>query len=129
MQSVEEFMRTYFCARNAQVEKELAIFKPFRESFFTPTCCWGNRKEEQKQYASETVESVSLSGDGAIAITQLDFIVPRFRYHLQKSNDSWLIRCVEGQCPSCQGHSGNNLCGCCGGTGWMDVSEKPNVKT
>jgi hypothetical protein len=124
MQSVEEFMQGFFCARKAQVERELASFKPFRETFFTPTCCWGNRKEEKNLYESESVENVSLSGDDAIAVTRLAFIMPRFRYHLQKSKDSWLISCVEGECPSCHGNSGNNSCGCCRGTGWLDTNTK-----
>jgi hypothetical protein len=124
LQSIEEFMRAYFSARDAQVAKELAIFKPFREKFFTATCCWGSRKEERKLYDSEAVESVSLSGEDAIAITRLHGIIPRYRYHLKISNDSWLICSVEGQCPSCHGHSGNNSCGCCRGTGWMDTNEE-----
>ena len=121
MQTVEEFMRGYFCARDVQVEKELACYKPFRDKYFTPTCCWGNRSKERQQYDSETVESVAISGEDALAITCMDFIVPRLRYHLTKSSESWLISSVEGQCPACLGENGNTSCGNCRGTGWMDA--------
>jgi hypothetical protein len=122
MQSVEEFMRAYLCGRSAQVEKELAFYKPFRERFFTHTCSWGDRQEEKKIYDSETVESVSVTGEVGIAITRSDGFIPGYRYHLEKSNDSWLICCIEPKCLFCHGQSGNTSCGGCGGTGWMDTS-------
>jgi hypothetical protein len=123
MQSPEDFMHAYFSARAAETKRELASRKSFRERFFASTCGSGTGKKEQKMWASEVIDSVSFSDEAALVITHLDFIVPRFRYHLQKSNDTWLIGCVEGQCPYCHGDSGTYSCECCGGTGWMDSSE------
>jgi hypothetical protein len=124
MQSPEDFMHAYFSARAAETKRELESRKSFREQFFTPGCESEDRKNEQKLWASEAIDSVDFSSAKALVITRLDFIVPRFRYHLQKSNDSWLIFRVEGQCPYCQGQSGTYSCECCKGIGWMDSSDE-----
>lgn len=121
MQSVEDFMRAYFCARSAQLQREEEGRKPFRQKFFLPDCSWSSRQGAVAQSASEAVESVSLSGHEARVTTRQDHVIPRKRYKLVQSSKSWLIHCVETPCRACQGQTNNPLCERCQGTGWVDL--------
>lgn len=119
MQPAEEFMRDFFRARTAEIKKELENRAPFRQRFFTDDCFWDSRKGVIERNESETIVSVSNSGDKIQVITQQTNPFPRLRYHLQRTKQSWLIRCVEMECSSCREVSGNVECVFCNGTGWL----------
>jgi hypothetical protein len=121
--SAEEFMRDFFCARTVQIKKELENRAPFRQKFFTDDCFWDSHSGAIERSESEMIVSSSSSGIEAEVVTQETDPFPKLRYHLQTMGESWLIRCVDVECLSCRGSSGNIQC-FCKGKGWLDGNEQ-----
>jgi hypothetical protein len=120
MQSAEEFMHEFFCARTAEIKKELENRTPFRQRFFTDDCFWDSRKGVIERNESETIVSVSNFDSEVEVITQQADPFPRLRYHLQRAGQSWLIRGVDAECLSCGEARGNVECIFCNGNGWQE---------
>jgi hypothetical protein len=123
MQSVEEFMREFLAAHVAEEERLLAVWKPFRERFFTPDCPWDNREGTLEMLQSEEIISIAASESKPSVITAATILsrsVPQkqhFRYHLT-ATDRWLIWHVELECQNCKTHGDEN-CPICHGKHWL----------
>ena len=126
MQTAEEFMREYFRARTAELVKELASRKLFRQKFFTNDCLWDGRRGSLEGSKLEEIISLSVSDNAANVITN-GVLNPthlhKLRYHLQVAGEAWLIQGVDGACLKCHGISGNSQCVFCSGTGWLKSPE------
>jgi hypothetical protein len=124
MQSAEEFMREYFGARTAEIERELSARTPFRQRFFFDDCFWDSRKGMLEWTRTEAILEVSPSKDGFDVTTTgmgpgTDPF-PRLRYHLQAAGEKWMIRFVDTECLRCRGAAGKIECVRCLGTGWLE---------
>lgn len=119
MQSAEEFMRDFFCARTVQLKKELEDRVPFRQRFFTDDCFWESRSGVIERNESESIVSITDFESEVEVVTQKIDPFPKLRYHLQRADQHWLIRCVEMECSSCREAIGNVNCVFCNGTGWL----------
>jgi len=122
MQSPEEFMRQYFRARTADIQRELSSRGPFRQKFFTDDCVWDSHKTMTKRSESEEILSVSGSGTTVEVITRNFLPVGKLCYHLRPTGETWLIQRVEPECLACHGtgstSNGIGTCIVCGGEGW-----------
>ncbi len=95
MQSAEDFMKSFFHARTAEVRRELEAHSPFRKMFFTDDCAWNSRRRSVERSESEAIVEVSTSGTEAEVITREIDPFPRLRYILQRKDDTWLIQRVD----------------------------------
>jgi hypothetical protein len=123
MQSAEEFMREYFGARTAEIERELSARTPFRQRFFFDDCLWDSRSGEVEWSRAEEILEVSPSRDGFDVITRKIDPSVRLRYHLQAAGERWMIRFVDTMCIRCHGAAGKTECAWCLGTGWIQESD------
>ena len=95
MQSAEDFMKSFFLARTAEVQSELEARKQFRNKFFAEGCAWDSRRRSVERSESERIVEVSSSDTTAEVITREIDPFPRLRYHLERVRDSWLIQRVD----------------------------------
>jgi hypothetical protein len=124
MQLPEDFMRQFFRARTADLKIELERRTPFRKTFFVDDCRWDGREGTIERSESETIFSVSTSAAGVEVITLEINPFPKLRYHLQAAGESWLIRSVDVECPSCSGNKGKSECTICNGNVWLRVEDQ-----
>jgi hypothetical protein len=122
MQSPEEFMNEYFQARAIEIERDIERRSAYRKKFFTEQCLWDSRKGEADRSRSETVLRVWYSDSTAYVITRNPRPLPELRYHLKRSGENWLIRCVEMRCYACSGPR----CSSCHGKGWLGIGDEPD---
>jgi hypothetical protein len=129
MQSPEEFMLQYFGERLTEAKREMESRAPFHRKFHTIDCTWDSRKFTVEMLQSEKILSVSSSGVATEVITTRQTgessIIHQLRYHLQASNDSWLIQSVDFWCQTCRGEKGKDSCILCHGTGWLNLKRLP----
>lgn len=123
MQSAEEFMRVYFRSRTDQIKTEIQNRQSFRAEFFTDGCVWDSRKNEDTRSEAESIVSVSGTDSEAAVITQPASPFPKFRYHLRKETQRWLIRGVDIECQTCDGTGANEQCPVCQGSGWLETDK------
>ena len=125
MQSIHEFMQSYFRERVELRKGWLAHSTPFRRKFFTPEYSTEhyNSEEEIRSFARDTPPSVLSVDDSASAVITTEPFGKRHRrrrYHLQPSGETWFIRRCECECFMCKGtgKSGREICKNCDGIGW-----------
>jgi hypothetical protein len=98
--------------------------RPFEERFFdTEYSALHAKFRAAREEYSERILETDKSGDTARVITSgPGGVRGRFRYHLQRSGETWRISEVEWECFACRGTGtrGDKTCEVCGGAGWKD---------
>ena len=122
MESPEEFMLR-FLREDEQIRREQqARFTPFQAAFYAPDFILNLRRSQDVEPG--TILEVLAHYDSAQVITSESKGIYRlrWRYHLQPSGDSWLIRDQDMGCPVCYnaGRAGASNCPICSGTGWSN---------
>lgn len=125
MQSIEDFMREFFCAHIADEKRISAGGEAFRQKFFTT--------DYQSKYRAGTVEMLQSEEIVRVSASELEAVViivftqplapvgsqrQLSRYHLQLVNGGWLIEDVESECLFCRGRD-DQTCGFCHGKHWV----------
>jgi hypothetical protein len=127
MQNIEEFMKSFFLERNAVEKNELQNFTRLRQKFYTNDCELGRRRSSKLQELLNTTEiiiGVEKLGTRAEVVTTYsdkDGTTVHLRYKLQKQEETWLIQCIELQCPLCKGAKNDRNCQLCNGNGWFPM--------
>ena len=130
MQSVKDFMQSYFREFAEMRAMSLLKSEPFRQKFFTTDHlkAYNRRENEVTSFEKDnppTILNVDESEASAVVITaEVGFFgksPDRYRYHLEASGESWLIRRHEKECIACKlmGKRGDVVCKYCKGTGWL----------
>jgi hypothetical protein len=129
MQSINEFMQAYFSERMELHMAVVAQNEPFRQKFFTPEFSDTLRRSYDaiRSFAlKEPAKIVSVQQTEASAeVTTTEPVLDRhksFRYHLQRSGQSWLVQRREWECFVCKGTGtrAGGRCTRCDGTGWKN---------
>src|SRR5688572_16633944 len=110
MQSVQEFMQSYFRERTDLRRGWLTHSETFREKYFTADYSRSHHRSEDEIRSFEKdnpagVLDVDDSGASAVAVTTEPSgkRQQRRRYHLQRSGETWLIQRQEFECFICKG--------------------------
>src|ERR1017187_4332090 len=122
MQSAEEFMRDFFCARTKEIKSDSERRSVFRRKFFADACRWDSRKGAIERSEAERIESMWKydSDDSEVRVITREIIpFPRLCYHLKMVGAIWLIQNVDVECMNCSGNAGNTACLACLGKGWL----------
>jgi len=126
MQSLEQFMKEYFCARIAEAKRELIERASHRKKYYTDECTFDSRIGTIKmiEFESRSIISCSMAGDEGEVFTRTkhprhDFGFKQ-RYRLKAEGEGWLVRRVDFACFQCDGEYNNKSCVFCHGEGWMN---------
>ena len=130
MQSVKDFMQSYFRESAEMAQTSWANSEPFRQKFFTmrhleALDCQQDEIRTFEKGNPATILSVDESEASAVVTTvEVQFFGKRrerHRYHLESSGETWQIRRSESECFPCKGTGkrGGNVCKYCKGTGWQ----------
>jgi hypothetical protein len=123
MQTVEEFMTTFFRARTSEEEEYQKRRAPFRAKFFAQNCRFDSHADTLQRMESEKIVSIDTDKSDPKVITEQIFHYSagvktiRHRYHLRLLNGAWLIENVQTPCFICEG-KGDNSCPGCKGKLW-----------
>ena len=125
MQSVEEFIESYFLERAALQRAVFEYTAPFRKKFLK-----NSERPLAEKRGSHQITRIEISDDTAKVITsEVPYEGARAwhrRYRLERCGDSWLICGKDWECLLCDG-SGvfrQSTCDRCGGSGWKDHGQK-----
>ena len=127
MQTVQEFMQCYFRERTELRRAWLAHGERFRQRFFTTDYLrehQSSNEEIRSFQKANPAGSMDIADSGSLALVATTEPFgkrqKRFRYHLQRSGETWLVQRHEWECLVCKatGNRGTNQCDNCTGTGW-----------
>src|SRR6266496_1581862 len=99
----EEFMREYFEARSAEIQRELTARRPFRAKYYDPSCEWDSYPLAVELSKSERIVSITESNGSFVIITYRGEYSPKLRYTLQDTGNGLLIFSVQPECTICRG--------------------------
>ena len=123
MQTVKEFMDTFFRERLTQEEEYQKVRLPFRRRFFTEECRFDSRADTLARFQSEKIIQIDEEESVSRVVTDQIFYYMgksktiRMRYHLRRADTRWLIEKVQTACPLCEG-PGDSNCLFCKGEQW-----------
>lgn len=126
MQTVEEFMESYFSERSALMRAAEARSASFRERCFTPGYLAKRHKDNEKCLVYEkivpiVVLNIEIKGNSATAIIlePMGKNSERRIYHLRATISGWQIERKGWGCFSCKERDDNDDgCPYCSGKGW-----------
>jgi hypothetical protein len=115
--SLEEFMLRHFQERSASLKKETEVQREFVERYFNPECDWQRWLPSVHQSETEEILSMIPAPIGKYVFTTGTGFL-QLRYNTYPTEQSWLIRKVDHECPMCSESGRRENCFFCGGTIW-----------